>query len=902
MVKNKAIYLMLFGIVFLVLPLFYSMLMLYTDYLFFSETGYTGVFTKALTAKISVGIFFGIIFLLFITANTAIASRANFPHRDIFVIEGIIHPLKRSGIEKAVKPLSIFAGIIFALFAGQWGALKWEDFLLFKNSAELGIIEPILGRDVGFYLFKLPFIEALKSFINFTLVLTLILIAANYFLRGGIVVTDRSFSVDKRVSRHIGILAGLYIMNIGFGFYLDTFRLLFSEYGVVFGAGYTDVNARLIFYRILSVIMPLAGILFIISVFKGSIKLSLIPPAAVLAVYLVGAVIYPSMLQKFRVAPNELALETPYIEHNIKFTRFGYGLDKIEVMPFDVDYNLTAKDIDRNDATIKNIRLWDHMPLLRTYSQLQQIRTYYRFADVDNDRYTINGQYMQVMLSPRELSYNDLPSRTWINERLIFTHGYGVALGPVSRVSREGLPEFIIKDIPPVSHADLMITRPEIYYGELSNDYVIVNTRVQEFSHPTAEGNVSTTYEGSGGVALNSIFRRALFSLRFQTEKILLSSDITYQSRILYYRNIMDRVRAIAPFLVFDQDPYIVITDDGRLVWIIDAYTVSNRLPYSTPTNRGFNYIRNSVKVVVDAYNGSIDFYVSDPEDIIIKVYSRIFPDMFKPLSEMPDDIRQHIRYPKWMLQIQAAIYSSYHMIDPQVFYNKENLWEIPAFGDRVMEPYYTIMKLPGEQKEEYILLLPFTPAKRDNLAAWLAARCDGPNYGKLLVYTFPRDRLIYGPKQIDARINQDAYISQQLTLWGQHGSQVIRGSMLIIPIESSLLYVQPLYLVAADRAGLPELRRVIVAYENEVVMEESLELALNRLFGTKKRVARNNARNDDRSPERVQKEAVVSLADLAKEAMRIYERAIEMQRQGNWAGYGEELRKLEQILKRMAR
>jgi uncharacterized membrane protein (UPF0182 family) len=898
MAKNKAIYLILFSIIFLVLPLFFSMLGLYTDYLFFSETGYTGVFAKALTAKIGVGIIFGITFLLFITANTIIANRTHFPHRDIFVIEGIIHPLKKSGIDKAVQPLSIFAGLVFALFAGQWGALKWEDFLLFKNSAELGIIEPILGRDVGFYLFKLPFIEAVKGFIGFTLVLTLILIAANYFLRGGIVVTDRSFSIDKRVSRHIGILAGLYIVHIGFGFYLDTFRLLFSEYGVVFGAGYTDANAKLIFYRILSVITPLAGILFIISIFKGSIKFSLMPPAAVLAVYLVGIVVYPSMLQKFKVEPNELALETPYIEHNIKFTRLGYGLDRIEVIPFDVDYNLTAKDIDRNDATIKNIRLWDHMPLLKTYSQLQQIRTYYRFADADSDRYMINGEYMQVMLSPRELSYNDLPSRTWINERLIFTHGNGVAVGPASRISREGLPEFIIKDIPSVSHADLKITRPEIYYGELSNDYVIVNTRVQEFSYPTAEGNVYTTYEGSGGVKLNSILRRALFSLKFGTEKILLSSDITSDSRILYYRNIMDRVQTIAPFLVFDQDPYIVITDDGRLVWIIDAYTASNRMPYSTPVDRGINYIRNAVKVVVDAYNGSVDFYISDPEDIVVNVYSRIFPDMFKPLSEMPEDIRRHIRYPQRLLQIQAAMHASYHMTDPQVFYNKENLWEVPVFGDRVMEPYYTIMKLPGEQKEEYVLLLPFTPAKRDNLAAWIAARSDGPNYGNLLVYTFPRGRLIYGPKQIDARINQDAYISQQLTLWGQHGSQVIRGSMLIIPIESSLLYVQPLYLVAADRrAGLPELRRVIVAYENEVVMEETLEIALNRLFGTKKGVAKI-----DRRLERVQEEAAASPADLAKEAMRIYERAVEMQRQGNWAGYGEELRKLEQILKRMAR
>jgi hypothetical protein len=629
-------------------------------------------------------------------------------------------------------------------------------------------------------------------------------------------------------------------------------------------------------------------------VLRGSRRLTFLPPVLVSAVYIIGIVAYPYVLQKFKVAPNELALETPFIEQNIKFTRLGYNLDKIEVKPFDVDYNLSGKDIEKNDATIKNIRLWDHSPLLRTYSQLQQIRTYYKFADVDNDRYTINGEYMQVMLAPRELSYNDLPSKTWINERLIFTHGNGLTLGPVSRISREGLPEFLIKDIPPVSQVDLKVTRPEIYYGELSNNYVIVKTKVPEFSYPTSEGNVYTTYEGSGGVRLGSLFKRALFSVKFKTEKILLSSDISGESKILYYRNILDRVRTVAPFLLFDQDPYMIVTKDGRLVWIADAYTVSNRMPYSKPTDRRINYIRNSVKVVIDAYNGSMGFYVSDPSDILIKVYSKIFPDIFKSLKEMPDELRQHIRYPHRLLQIQASMFAAYHMTDAKVFYNKENLWEVPAFGEMLMEPYYTIMKLPGEKKEEYILLLPYTPAKRDNLAAWLAARCDEPDYGKLLIYTFPRDRLIFGPKQVDARINQDSYISQQLTLWGQRGSEVIRGSLLVIPIERSLLYVQPLYLAAADKVGLPELRRVIVAYENDVVMEENLELALQRLFGAKKAFAGRAG------------EAAVDIkttaTDLAKEAMRVFERAIELQRQGNWAGYGEEIKKLEQLLKRIAK
>lgn len=893
MTKGKARNLILFGFIFLILLLLFSVLNLYTDWLFFTETGYTSVFIKTLSTKISTGIFFGIAFLFFVLVNITIANRINFPQRDISVIEGVINPFRAGGIERVIKPLTIIAGVVMAIFAAQWGALRWEDVLLFKNSLDMGTNDPLLAKDIGFYLFKLPFIESLNGFAGFTLVLTIIAVAANYFLRGGIFIVERIISIDSKVKKHIGILAGLVILNIGFGFYLDTFRLLFSEHGAVFGAGYRDIHAKLFFYRILIFITPLAGIVFMAGILRGSRRLTFLPPVLVSAVYIIGIVIYPFILQKFKVAPNELALETPFIEQNIKFTRLGYNLDKIEVRPFDVDYNLSGKDIEKNDATIKNIRLWDHSPLLRTYSQLQQIRTYYKFADVDNDRYTINGEYMQVMLAPRELSYNDLPSKTWINERLIFTHGNGITLGPVSRISREGLPEFMIKDIPPVSQADLKVTRPEIYYGELSNNYVIVKTKVPEFSYPTSEGNVYTTYEGSGGVRLNSLFKRALFSVKFRTEKILLSSDISGESKILYYRNILDRVRTVAPFLLFDQDPYLIVTKDGRLVWMADAYTVSSRMPYSKPTDRRINYIRNSVKVVIDAYNGSMGFYVSDPSDILIKVYSKIFPDIFKSLQEMPEDLRQHIRYPHRLLQIQASMFASYHMTDPKVFYNKENLWEVPAFGEKLMEPYNTIMKLPGEKKEEYILLLPYTPAKRDNLAAWLAARCDEPDYGKLLIFTFPRDRLIYGPKQVDARINQDSYISQQLTLWDQRGSEVIRGSLLVIPIERSLLYVQPLYLAAADKVGLPELRRVIVAYENDVVMEENLELALRRLFGAKAIVGKA-----DRTAEDIKS----TTAELAKEAMRVFERAIELQRQGNWAGYGEEIKKLEQLLKRIAK
>ena len=879
-------------LVFAILPFASSLLNFYTDWLFFVETGFPSVFTTTLYAKTEVGLFFGALLFVVLMGNLLYANRMNFPYTGMFIVGGGNFRIPRDEAVRLVKPLAILFSVILALFAGNWGAQRWEEVLLFMNRVNVGTADPIIGMDIGFYLFSLPFWEMLHGFAGFALPATTVLVVAVYFVRGGITLTERGAVVAEKVRRHLAVLVVILAGVIAAGYYLDSFRLLLSGSGAFSGAGYVDVNSRLLTYRVLTFLTPLAGVTLAVGIGKGVWRLAVLPLVIVVALHVIGIRIYPWALQKFKVAPNELALETPYISNNINFTRFGYDLDKIETVPFDVDTKLSAADIATNDATIKNIRLWDHAPLLKTYSQLQQIRTYYKFFDVDNDRYLVNGQYTQVMLSPRELSYADLPSKNWINERLIFTHGNGITFGPVSRISKEGLPEFFVKDIPAVSLANIKVTRPEIYYGELSNDYVVVKTRVPEFSYPTATGNINTTYTGKGGVRIDSILKKALFAARFRTEKILLSSDITSQSRILYNRNINERVKVVAPFLRFDGDPYMVVDDKGRLSWIIDAYTYSDRLPYSKPLKGGINYLRNSVKAVVDAYDGALNFYISDPNDVLVKVYARMFPGLFKPISAMPADLRQHVRYPHQFLQVQAAMFAAYHMTDPKVFYNKENLWEIPALGEKTMEPYYTIMKLPGEKGEEYILLLPFTPSKRDNLAAWLTARCDEPNYGKIRAYTFPRDRLIYGPKQIDARINQDSFISQQLTLWNQRGSEVIRGSLLVIPIEKSLLYVQPLFL-AADKAALPELKRVIVAFGDQVVMEENLELALQRLFGGKKAavaVAGTVTTDTKASPD-----------TLAREAMSIYEKAINRQRQGDWAGYGEELRKLEQVLKRMA-
>jgi uncharacterized membrane protein (UPF0182 family) len=890
MFKNKFILVLI--LVSVILPFVSSIVSFYTDWLFFVETGFSSVFTTTLYAKTGVGLLFGAFMFVAIVANMFFVNRANFPYGGVFVLGGGNLRINRDEISRLIKPVSVIVTLLLSLFAANWGALRWEDVLLFTNSVNVGTVDPVIGKDIGFYLFSLPFWEMIKGFAGFALLASAVLVVALYYVRGGIVLTERGVSVDEGVRKHLAILAGLFVCLVAAGFYLDSFRLLYANNGAFYGAGYVDVNSRLFTYRILAFMTPVAGIMLVVGVWKGAWRKALLPLVVLVAVYGVGIRIYPALLQKFKVAPNELALETPYIENNLKFTRFGFDLEKIETIPFDVDSKLSASDIANNDATIKNIRLWDHAPLLKTYSQLQQIRTYYKFFDVDNDRYKVNGQYSQVMLSPRELSYADLPSKNWINERLIFTHGNGITFGPVSRISKEGLPEFFVKDIPPVSLADIKVTRPEIYFGELSNEYVVVKTKVPEFSYPTATGNINTTYAGKGGVPVDSIIKKALFAAKFKTEKILLSSDITPESRIIYNRNINERVRAIAPFLRLDGDPYMVVDENGGLKWIIDAYTYSGTLPCSKPIQGGINYMRNSVKAVVDAYDGTLSFYISDPNDVLIKVYSRMFPGLFKPMTAMPDDLRKHVRYPHQFLQLQAAMFAAYHMTDPKVFYNKENLWQVPTLGEKPMEPYYTIMKLPGEKVEEYILLLPFTPSKRDNLSAWLTARCDGENYGKIRAYTFPRDRLIYGPKQIDARINQDSFISQQLTLWNQRGSEVIRGSMLVIPIEKSLLYVQPLFL-AADKAGLPELKRVIVAFGDQVVMEDNLELALQRLFGGKKAIAVASSA--------IVSDSKASPSALAKEAMGIYEKATTLQRQGNWSGYGEELKKLEQVLKRMA-
>jgi uncharacterized membrane protein (UPF0182 family) len=619
--------------------------------------------------------------------------------------------------------------------------------------------------------------------------------------------------------------------------------------------------------------------------------------------------VFPAAFQRLVVDPTELTRETPFLAHHIELTRRAWSLDRVETHALSGAANITLDDVTVNAATIENVRLWDDQPLLQTLGQLQEIRTYYDFVALDDDRYWIDGRYRQVLLSPRELNPASLPTRTFINEHLTFTHGMGMALAPVNEATREGLPVLFVKDLPPRSVVDLDVTRPQIYYGELTTNHVFVDTRQPEFDFPAGEENVFTSYDGAGGVPMGGPLRRALFAAYLGSMRVLLSGDLTPDTRVLYHRSIAIRAAKALPFLRFDPDPYLVVRENGHLVWMLDAYTVTNRYPYAARLTDGTSYMRNSIKVLIDAYDGTVEAFVADPQDPIIRTHGRIFPGILRPLEEMPEDVLAHIRYPTELYRVQMAFYTIYHMDDPEELYHREDQWQIPVMDDdAAAAPFMRriIMRLPHEKREEYIFMTPFNPRQKDNLTAWVVARSDAPNYGELVEYRFPRQSLVFGPRQIVNRINQDTEISRQLSLWDQRGSEVIRGELMVIPIGEALIYVQPIYL-RAEGGRIPELKRVVVAYENRVVMEETLEEGLARIFGAGDgmRVTSLETPADVVEEERPAVPALPSAAptgaSLARTARGHYERAIEAQRAGDWARYGEEIRRLGEALEQLA-
>lgn len=883
---------LILGAVFLAVFVFGgALLSLYIDALWFQEVGYFSVFTTKLTTQLQLGAAVGLAMFGWLLANALWASRRR--------LTLLPPPWSAALAGRPIQPLLVGAALVVGLMQALQASTHWEPFLLFRHPIAFGQADPLLGHDLGLYVFTLPFMTTIKGWLFTAVLLAAVACGVLYTANQEIRFDPTRIVISSAARRHLLGLGALGALIMAWGYRLDQYQLLYSGRGVVSGAVYADVHARLPALNVMVIVAVAVAIVLAFSTARRGWTLPLAAGAALPVISLLGGSVLPELIHRFQVLPNELVMERPFIEHNIRFTRYAYGLDHIEAKEFAASDELSANQVAANVLTTKNIRLWDHRPLLATYRQLQQIRTYYDFIDVDNDRYVIDGELRQVMISPRELSYKNLPSRIWINEHLTYTHGYGVTLGPVNRVTREGLPEFFIKNIPPAASTSITVTRPEIYFGELPNDYVFVNTKAKEFDYPAGDENVYANYTGEGGIRMNSALRKMAFAATFGTMKILLSDALTAESRIMINRKIQDRVAKLTPFIRYDQDPYLVITDEGRLVWILDGYTTTGRMPYAMPVRGVGNYIRNSVKVTIDAYDGRTTAYISSPDDPLIRSYAAMFPDLFHPLDAMPADLRAHLRYPQDLFRIQSHVLATYHMQDPQIFYNKEDLWNIPQKGEQDMEPYYTIMKLPGETREEFTLMIPYTPAKRDNMAAWLAARSDGANYGKLIVYLFPKQKLVYGPRQIEARIDQDAMISQQLTLWTQRGSQAIRGSLLVIPIEDALLYVEPLYLAASESGSLPELRRVIVAFGNHLLMEPDLETALANLFGRRSPEARR-ALTTDAGPLGAAPDQTTST--LTRQALDQYRRAQALLREGNWEGYGTELRRLEQTLEELAK
>jgi uncharacterized membrane protein (UPF0182 family) len=887
---------LIFFILFAVLLSFRQAIALYVDWLWFGELGYTQVFTASLTYKFLLGLIAGLFVAAFLYVNIRIA--AVLPTRFRFTqADSVIELPPTELIDPLVRRLLLPAVLFIGLIAGPPAASNWEILPLFLNAVPFSLNDPVFDTDIGFFVFRLPLLSKITHWLSFVITIGVLASAAVYLLYRGILYGPRGLVFSERARKHLLALAGLFFVVKAAGYYLDTFELVYASSGAAFGASYTDVYAILPALRFLSFLALAAAVACAVQIYRPGWRYLIGGIAVLLVAHVIGLQLYPYVVQRFRVIPNEVDAEREFIQRTIKFTRLAYGLDRITSQEFPAEEELSAADIKRNDTTIKNIRLWDHRPALASFAQLQEIRTYYKFVDVDNDRYVVDGTYRQVMLSVRELSHPHLQNRNWINEHLTFTHGHGVVFGPVNQVTSSGQPDFFIQDIPPVSSTSIKVTRPEIYYGELANAYVLVKTGARELDYPSGDQNIYTNYEGGGGIGIGSFWRKLVFSAQQTTLRILLSQDIQPESRIILHSQIHERVKKIAPFLTFDRDAYPVIAQGGRLFWIIDAYTTSDRYPYSEPRRAGqFNYIRNSVKAVIDAYHGTVDFYLADPEDPVILAYGKIFPGLFKPLDQMPEDLREHIRYPQDLFVTQAHVYATYHMQDPQVFYNKEDLLSIPqrTVGNTAaeMDPYYTIMRLPGEDQEEFVLLLPFTPNRRDNMRSWLAARSDPPHYGKLVALDFPKAKLVYGPKQIDARIDQDTLISQQLSLWNQSGSEVLRGSLLAIPIEKSLLYVQPLYL-AAEQGGLPELKRVIVAFGNQIFMEETLERGLQRMF--------DGRPVSVQTPEAAQAQQMTTeQSATARQALDHFRRAQDSLRQGNWAAYGEELKKVEALLRQM--
>ena len=882
LIKNN-----IFGLFIFIIAILLIILGVYAEWLWFESLNYLSVFKTVLFSKITLGAAVFISFFIFLLLNFMILKRrADIVHQKIYLV-------------------IIF---IVSLFAGLLSTTYWFTVLRFLNYVNFGFVDPIFRNDIGFYIFVLPFYNFVLGILLFLLAAILTMTAVTYLFtiktkkapkpdikEGMSFGFEQPFQqikieIPKKGRSHLAFLGGLLLIIFAAFFYLKRYSILFSQRGAVFGAGFTDITITLPLYTILAALTVITAFIAFAYIYNQNTKL-LVGSIALILVVSFGGNIVAGAVQSLYVQPNEFNLEEPYIKQNIKHTLFAYDLNNVDTRDFPVTYDLTINDINKNKATIDNVRLWDWRPLLTTNRQIQLFRTYYEFLDVDVDRYKLDNKLRQIMVSPRELDQNQLAdkAKTWVNEKLVYTHGYGVVVSPVNKVSNEGLPELFVKDIPSkVEYKELRIAQPRIYFGEQSNDFIVVNTKSNEFDYPLGNENVFTSYNGTGGIKLSNILKKAIFSTKLGSLNLFISSAVTKESKVLLNRDIIERATALAPFLQYDTDPYVVI-NDGKLLWIIDAYTTSNEFPYSE--NIGINYIRNAVKVVIDAYNGNADFYIIDKEDPLIQNYAKIFPKLFKDFEDMPNGLKEHIRYPEDLMRVQMRIYGTYHMKDPQVFYNREDVWRTPneiySSNEVELKPYYIILKLPDAEKEGFFLITPLIPRGKENMVAWFVAHSDPDNYGKLEVFRLSKQELTYGPMQIEARIDQDTEISQLLTLWDQQGSEVIRGNLLTIPLEQSFLYIEPVYLKASAAGALPQLKRVIVAYEDKVTMEKTLQDALEVIF--KGKIGKAKKKESVQMPE--------TMPEKFKQASDLYKESQDALTQGNFAEYAEKIEELGRIL-----
>lgn len=906
-------------IILAVLVIFILAINFLTDWLWFKEVGYVKVFFTRLFTRLKFGVPLAAVLSVLMFFYLTALKKGYFKK----IVSKEDTNIKKLG--RYTLFISIAFGIVIAVY---FVSNLWFQLLQFSHSTDFGIRDPLFNMDVSFYVFKLEFLNQLNELLLGVLVLFFLATILYYMillvmhspdvfeedeaipLENGKPVQKNKLSMSKTNFSELAKIGGtqltllgvIFFLMVGVNFFLKQFDLLHVHTGVVYGAGYTDVKVTLWAYRLLAVLAVVGAVATAIFMRQKKYKrIAIIPVAMVIVLILSGGI--AQLVQNIIVAPDEINKESEYLANNIKFTQYAYDIDDVDVRDFIADQSLNAEMLGQNLETLTNIRINDYPPVNTFYNQTQSIRQYYAFNDVDVDRYILNGEYTQTYLSTREIDESKV-NDTWLNRHIKYTHGYGVAVSRVDTITANGQPSVIVRNIPPqTEYEELKVTRPEVYFGELSSDYIIVGTDETEFDYPDGQENKYTAYEGTAGINLNPI-NRLMFAIREASMKLLVSTNINSDSRIIINRNIVDRVSLIMPYLTYEGDPYAVLVD-GRIYWIIDAYSTSSYYPYSEPYSGQIgtpNYYRNSIKVIVDAYNGSVDYYIVDEDDPIALTYQKIYPDLFKNFSDMPEGIKEHIRYPHALFQIQADVYGRYHMNDVNVFYQEEDIWSVAheMYGteEKKMTSNFFVLKLPGESSAEFVSSLPYTPKGKQNMTAQLISRSDGEHYGELVLYRYPKSKTIYGPMQIEAQIDQNTVISQDFSLWSQAGSRYSRGNLFVIPIENSLLYVEPIYLEASNSA-IPEVKRVIVAYGDKIAYEDTLRGALKSLFGDIQGLTSDEPVNPVTSDDG----DVIGLNQdqLIERAQAAYDNAQDALKQGDWAAYGRYMDELETVLKALS-